>query len=57
MATTTASGEAAARRPLREETLSREEVGGGRLSVGHCEGKRRTLASPASERNPSDWFQ
>jgi len=50
----TASGDAAARRPFGEETLSRDEVGGGRLVAGHGEGRRRTLASPASERNPRD---
>ena len=53
LAIMTASGPAAASRPLFEAVLNSEDVGGGRASAGHGEGRSLTFASPARERNPS----
>jgi hypothetical protein len=48
-----ASGPAAARSPLAEAMLRREDEGGGRASDGHEVGSSRTLASPLTAANPS----
>ena len=48
-----ASGPAAARSPLAEAILRREDEGGGRASDGHGVGSSRTLVSPLRAANPS----
>ena len=46
-ATITDWGPAAARRPFFEATDSNEDVGGGRLSMGHGDGNNCNFVSPA----------
>lgn len=50
--TITESGPAAASRPFLEAIESNEAVGGGRESLGHGDGNRRSFASPATAWNP-----
>ena len=48
-ATTTDSGPAAASKPFLDAMLNKEEVGGGRPSLGQAEGSSRIFVSPAIE--------
>ena len=48
-ATTTVPGPAAANKPFLDAMLNKEEVGGGKASLGQAEGSSRIFVSPAIE--------
>jgi hypothetical protein len=53
LATTMPSGPAAARSPLLDATVNKEDVGAGRESVAQDVGSNRIRESPAMDRKPT----